>query len=70
MKYILIIVLIILSSCTNKTSFWDYKCTQDCSWHIAGYNWAKKKSIEEPIDCWWKSNSFIEWCVQYTKDIR
>lgn len=67
-KLYTIISLLILSSCNNSLSFWDYKCTQDCSWHKAGYNWSRDKNIKTSIECRGKSKSFIEWCLQYIKD--
>ena len=45
--------------------FHGYPCTDDCSGHEAGYNWAEKKSIENPDDCDGNSNSFIEGCKAY-----
>lgn len=48
--------------------FWDYECTDDCSWHEAGYSWAEENSIDNEDDCWWNSNSFIEWCIQFVND--
>ncbi len=73
-------LVIILMSCATQEShisveykadtktFWDYKCTQDCSWHKAGYNWAKKKWINSINRCWWNNQSFIEGCYQYVQD--
>jgi len=49
-------------------TFKGYECTDDCSGHEAGYNWAKKKGIIEPSDCSGKSNSFIEGCRSYAKE--
>lgn len=51
-----------------STSFWSYECTEDCSWHEAGYEWAENNDIDDEDDCWWNSNSFIEWCIQYVED--
>lgn len=51
-----------------NNTFWDYECTDDCSWHEAGYNWADENIIDNKEDCWWNSNSFIEWCIQYVND--
>jgi hypothetical protein len=66
MKILYVILFIILLSSCNK--FGSYQCTQDCSWHKAGYNWAEDKWINNQNDCGWKSNSFIEWCKQYVSD--
>jgi hypothetical protein len=32
-------------------SFKGYRCTKDCSGHIAGYNWAHEKGINDEDDC-------------------
>lgn len=37
-------------------------CTNDCSGHQAGYDWAKSKGIADPDDCTGNSESFIEGC--------
>ena len=72
--------LILLSGC-NQTSdntyqstiqtgktFHGYECTDDCSGHKAGYDWAKRKGIDSPDDCGGKSNSFIEGCKAYAQE--
>lgn len=28
-----------------------YRCTKDCSGHIAGYDWADNIGIEDPNEC-------------------
>lgn len=48
-----------------QPSFYGYECTEDCSGHKAGYNWAEEKGITDPWDCSGKSNSFIEGCKAY-----
>lgn len=45
-----------------------YRCTQDCSWHEAGYNWAEKKWIDDISHCGGNSQSFIEWCRAYVEE--
>lgn len=37
-----------------------YPCTQDCSGHEAGYEWAEENDITYPDDCGGSSQSFIE----------
>jgi hypothetical protein len=46
-----------------------YPCTKDCSGHIAGYNWAIKKGIQQPQDCPYRTshNSFWEGCKSKTQ---
>lgn len=50
-----------------QSTFKGYTCTQDCSGHIAGYEWAKRKGITDPSQCGGKSRSFYEGCVAYAE---
>jgi len=43
-------------------------CTQDCSGHEAGYQWAADRNITDADDCSGTSNSFIEGCRAYVED--
>ncbi len=43
-------------------------CTEDCSGHEAGYDWASEKGITDPDDCGGNSNSFIEGCRSYAEE--
>jgi len=45
-----------------------FNCTDDCSGHIAGYEWAQDKDIDNEDDCGGYSQSFIEGCVRYVED--
>lgn len=49
-------------------TFWDYNCTEDCSWHEAWYEWAESNDIDDEYDCDWNSNSFNEWCMEYIEE--
>ena len=49
-------------------SFRGYGCTQDCSGHEAGYNWAESNGITDPDQCGGKSWSFIEGCRAYAEE--
>jgi hypothetical protein len=49
-------------------TFYNYECTDDCSGHEAGYNWAEKKGISDSNDCGGNSNSFIEGCKAYVDE--
>lgn len=54
---------------TQDTRYFEgYPCTQDCSGHEAGYNWAEENGIESVDDCGGKSNSFIEGCQSYVEE--
>lgn len=48
--------------------FNGYECTQDCSGHEAGYEWAEDNDIEDENDCGGNSNSFIEGCLSYVEE--
>lgn len=43
-------------------------CTQDCSGHDAGYEWADENGITDPYDCGGNSQSFIEGCEAYAEE--
>lgn len=51
----------------SKT-FHGYSCTDDCSGHKAGYNWAAKKGLTSEDECGGRSNSFIEGCRAYVRE--
>jgi hypothetical protein len=53
---------------TQSQSYKRYECTGDCSGHKAGYEWARKKGINDPDDCGGNSNSFIEGCKSYVNE--
>lgn len=40
-------------------TFKGYRCTQDCSGHIAGYNWAARNKVKSRSQCVGHSQSFI-----------
>jgi hypothetical protein len=48
--------------------FGGYECTDDCSGHKAGYEWAEAKGITREEDCTGNSNSFIEGCRTFVED--
>lgn len=45
-------------------------CTEDCSGHEAGYEWALDKGIDDPDDCGGNSESFIEGCESAAEEIQ
>lgn len=50
-------------------TFGGFECTEDCSGHKAGYDWAERKNIEDEADCPdGNSQSFHEGCEVYTQD--
>jgi hypothetical protein len=44
-------------------------CTEDCSGHDAGFEWAKDNDITDASDCGGKSQSFIEGCEAYAETL-
>lgn len=53
---------------TEPLEFNGYPCTEDCSGHEAGYDWAEENGIEDSDDCGGNSNSFIEGCESYVEE--
>lgn len=53
-----------------QLEFGGYPCTQDCSGHEAGYEWAQDKGIDDPDDCGGNSDSFIEGCQAYAEEMQ
>jgi hypothetical protein len=49
-------------------TFYGYNCTEDCSGHNAGYNWAEENGIYDEYDCDGNSNSFNEGCMAYVEE--
>jgi hypothetical protein len=45
-----------------------HDCTDDCSGHQAGYDWAELNGITDPNDCDGNSQSFIEGCQEYAEE--
>jgi hypothetical protein len=58
----------------GSDSFEDHgdtgQCTQDCSGHEAGFQWAADHGITEPGDCGGRSQSFIEGCETYGEAVQ
>ena len=68
-----LVLLLSVSEITART-FGDNECTDDCSGHKAGYEWAQALGITDPSTCQSilsrspNSVSFFEGCVTYTED--
>lgn len=43
-------------------------CTDDCSGHDAGYDWADNNAITHPDECGGNSQSFIDGCEDYARE--
>ena len=49
-------------------TFGGYPCTEDCSGHEAGYQWAEQNGLTDPSECpFGNSQSFYEGCLAYTQ---
>jgi hypothetical protein len=48
--------------------FHGYDCTDDCSGHQAGYDWAEQNSVGSASDCGGNSQSFTEGCEAYANE--
>lgn len=60
--------LFLLSFSARAEDFHGYPCTQDCSGHEAGYEWAQDHGVDDPDDCGGNSNSFIEGCRSWAEE--
>jgi hypothetical protein len=54
-----------VASNDGQRTFGGYSCSDDCSGHRAGYQWAKRNGIFDRRGCIGKSKSFIEGCMAY-----
>ena len=45
-------------------------CTQDCSGHDAGFEWAKDQGVTDASECSGDSDSFIEGCQAYAEALQ
>lgn len=52
----------------NSRTFGGYDCTDDCSGHKAGYEWAERNDITDEYECVSNSVSFNEGCAVYVDD--
>ncbi len=46
-----------------------YSCTEDCSGHEAGFEWARNHEITDASECGGQSQSFAEGCQAYGEAI-
>jgi hypothetical protein len=53
---------------SDTSTFGGYDCTEDCSGHDAGYEWASDNDISSTDDCGGNSDSFIEGCMSYVEE--
>lgn len=65
---VIIGITLTVPSAMAQLEFHGYPCTEDCSGHEAGYEWAADKGIADPDDCGGNSQSFIEGCQAYAEE--
>lgn len=53
---------------TEPLEFHGYTCTDDCSGHQAGYDWAEENNITDVSKCNGNSRSFDEGCQAYLEE--
>ena len=56
------------SAASAQQTFGGNECTEDCSGHKAGYEWAEENNISDPAGCSANSQSFNEGCETYIED--
>ncbi|MBP0630704.1 hypothetical protein [Cupriavidus sp. AcVe19-1a] len=54
----------------SNERFFGARCTQDCSGHEAGYDWAADNDISDPDQCTGDSQAFVEGCQDYAEERR
>ncbi|MER9531029.1 hypothetical protein NLY43_04365 [Mesorhizobium sp. C416B] len=54
--------------CFAQETFGGNDCTEDCSGHKAGYDWAEQNQISNESDCSSNSQSFNEGCQTFVED--
>lgn len=68
LKYLVLGIALLIASVSHAQTFEGYDCTQDCSGHEAGYDWAQRRGVTDESDCGGNSNSFIEGCRAYAEE--
>jgi hypothetical protein len=62
-----LLVSMLNSTIASADTFDDYECTDDCSGHQAGYDWAEEKGIVDEDSCSTPSQSFNEGCQSFVQ---
>lgn len=61
-------ILIAAPSLALAGDFYGYYCTDDCSGHQAGWEWAERNGVTDTYECSGRSQSFIEGCWAYVEE--
>ena len=56
------------SHAADANTFGGNDCTDDCSGHKAGYDWAEQNGVKDGSECSGNSTSFEEGCQTYIED--
>ena len=62
-----LLVSMLGSASVFADTFDGYECTDDCSGHQAGYNWAEENEIDDEYSCDTPSQSFNEGCQSFVE---
>jgi opacity protein-like surface antigen len=66
--YAMTLLVSMLGSTTASADTFDgYECTDDCSGHQAGYDWAGGNDIDDEDSCDTPSQSFNEGCQSFVQ---
>lgn len=52
---------------SESGTFHGFECTDDCSGHQAGFDWAETRGISDAAYCGGYSQSFTEGCIAYAR---
>jgi hypothetical protein len=67
-------MFVAVASLAHAREFGGYECTEDCSGHKAGYEWAEARGITDQMTCEGivlrspNRTSFYEGCLAYVED--
>ena len=68
MEMLFAIVLLLGSASATAATFDGYECTDDCSGHQAGYDWAEQNDVDDESSCSTPSPSFNQGCESYVEE--
>nr|WP_180206792.1 hypothetical protein [Pseudomonas sp. SbOxS1]NYU07075.1 hypothetical protein [Pseudomonas sp. SbOxS1] len=64
---ITVVSLALWGTMSIAATFDSYECTDDCSGHQAGYDWAEENDIDDEDACETPSQSFNEGCQSFVQ---
>jgi hypothetical protein len=68
MRLLAMLLIAALAGPATAQTFHDDDCTDDCSGHEAGYEWAEENDITDADDCDGDSQSFNEGCETWVEE--